>query len=66
MAKRNNVEMLSPYMMDITKPKLVEITIRDDGKVVWVNVDSLCRLRCCDIKVIKVDDRRTKFCKRGD
>ena len=32
-------------MLDITAPEAVEIVIRADGKVIWVNIDGLCRLR---------------------
>ena len=36
--------------LDITAPDHVEITIRDDGKVVWINVDAVCVLRICRAK----------------
>jgi hypothetical protein len=34
-------------MNDITDAKEVEIIIRADSKVVWVNVDGHCVLRVC-------------------
>jgi len=36
-------------MLDITAPSHVEIEIREDGHVVWVNVDGECVLRACRI-----------------
>lgn len=56
--------MAKPYNrmegLDITAPELVEIKIRFDKKVVWVNIDGICRLRVCQIKNLKVqDDSRT-------
>lgn len=45
-------------MMDITAPKGVQVQIREDGKVLWVNVDGMCVLRCCQIEVLDVEDNR--------
>lgn len=46
-------------LVDINGPEVVEIKIRNDGKVVWINVDGICRLRACQIKqLILEDDRR--------
>ena len=45
-------------MIDITAPKGVQVQIRADGKVIWVNVDGKCILRCCQIEVLEVDDSR--------
>ena len=37
-------------MLDITAPKHgVDIEWREDGTVIWVNVDGICRLRICQI-----------------
>lgn len=52
-------------MVDIQSPKSgVEIIIRSDGTVLWVNVDGECRLRICKIStaspLIIVDERRLK------
>jgi hypothetical protein len=30
-------------MIDVTAPASGEVSIRNDGKVVWVNVDGICR-----------------------
>jgi hypothetical protein len=49
-------------MLDITAPKGVQVQIRADGKVLWVNVDGKCVLRCCQIEVLDVDDARPDLC----
>jgi len=36
----------------------VEIRIRSDGKVVWINVDGICRCRVCNVKEIEIIDER--------
>jgi hypothetical protein len=47
------------HQMDISAPKRgVDITVREDGKVVWVNVDGICVLRICQIPVLDVLDAR--------
>ncbi len=46
-------------MSDITAPKQpVEIDIRFDGGVLWVNVDGKCVLRICRIPAIILKDSR--------
>ena len=45
-------------LLDITNPENVEIRIRGDGKVIWVNVDGICRLRCCGITCLDINDER--------
>lgn len=32
-------------IIEVIAPKQVEVTLRADGKVLWVNVDGVCRLR---------------------
>lgn len=40
---------------------IVEVEIRDDGNVLWVNIDGLCKLRVkTDGKPIVVKDNRLK------
>jgi len=46
--------------LDVTAPTSVQITIREDGRTIWVNVDEVCLLRACRIKDLKVVDLRTK------
>jgi hypothetical protein len=49
---------IGEQMIDITAPEVVEILIRDDGKVVWINVDGICRFRACEIKALIAKDKR--------
>jgi len=46
--------------VDVTGADVVEISIREDGKVVWINVDGMCACRVCRIGEIIIDDRRVK------
>lgn len=45
-------------MLDVTAPEEVEIQIRVDGKVVWVNIDGVCKLRACRVKKLTIIDER--------
>jgi hypothetical protein len=45
-------------MVDVTAPEVVEIRIRWDGQVVWVNVDDICRFRACQVKLVILEDDR--------
>jgi hypothetical protein len=47
--------------MDITAPQAVEIHIRHDGLVVWVNVDGICRFRACQIGELAIIDDRVEY-----
>lgn len=48
-------------MIDITSPEYpIEIAIRNDGDVIWVNVDGKCVLRVCGIQAIMLNDYRKK------
>jgi predicted DNA-binding protein len=44
--------------LDITAPQVVEMSVRQDGKVVWVNVDGICRFRACQIEQLILEDHR--------
>lgn len=55
-------------LKDITGAEEVEVAIREDGKVIWVNTEKGCALRICRIKNLKLDDSRkllTKFSTHG-
>jgi hypothetical protein len=41
-------------VLDISNPESVEIIIRHDMKVVWVNIDGICALRACGIKKVSL------------
>lgn len=42
--------------VDITEPQIVEIVVRDDKKVVWVNVDGVCVCRICRIPHLEMPE----------
>lgn len=47
--------------LDIVNPMTpVEVEIRQDGKVLWVNIDGICRLRVCQISHLILKDNRGK------
>jgi hypothetical protein len=52
------VESGEGEMYDFMDAKEVEVSIRSDGKVVWINIDGACRVRCYRPEYIKIDDRR--------
>lgn len=52
-------EITPTEMLDITEPELVEIDIRSDGTVIWVNIDGICRLRVCRVTQLILNDNRT-------
>lgn len=47
-------------MLDITGAEYVQVAIRDDGKVLWVNTEQGCVLRICQVKNIEIVDERPK------
>jgi hypothetical protein len=47
-------------MQDLTGVKAVEVMVRDDGQVIWINVDGRCVLRVSKIEYLEVNDERTK------
>ena len=52
--------MSDSKLLDITGADVVELVIRDDGKVVWVNVNGICCLRVCKVERVVLDDRRVE------
>lgn len=44
--------------LDVTGAEEVEVSIKSDGSVIWINVDGLLRLRVCRIKKITIEDGR--------
>jgi len=53
-------------MVDVTAPRVVEISIREDGKVIWINVDGICRFRACQIETVILEDRRNEENEESD
>ncbi len=45
-------------MIDISKPEVIEILIKTDGKVIWINTENGCIFRACCIKKLIVNDGR--------
>jgi hypothetical protein len=45
-------------MLDLTDFDTVEILIRRDGKVVWINTERGCLFRVCRIRTLYVTDER--------
>jgi len=45
-------------MLDITGSECVQVEIRNDGKVVWINTEDGCVVRICRIKHLDVVDNR--------
>jgi len=56
-AEKMDIETLhkiNDSAVDISSPEAVEVLIRADQKVIWVNVNGVCVLRCCKIKNLVV------------
>lgn len=52
---QHNVKRELPQV-DITAPEGgVQISVRPDGKVIWVNVDGVCVLRVCEVPYLELD-----------
>ena len=51
-----------PGLLDFAVSDLpVEVRVRQDGEVLWINVGPKCVLRICGIKEIVVEDDRPKL-----
>jgi hypothetical protein len=49
-------------MLDISGAEEVQVQIRHDARLIWVNVDGSCILRICKIKNFELaDDRVADF-----
>jgi hypothetical protein len=44
--------------LDMTAPEVVQIQVDASGETVWINVDGVCRLRCCRVGQIEIEDNR--------
>lgn len=59
------INMDATKMIDINcaedDVKEIDVTLRQDGAVLWVNVDGICVLRICKIgKQLKINDMRSR------
>ena len=58
MAISPNTQQLLNMALDITAPKyIVEVQTREDGSVLWINVDGVCVLRICKIPELHVNGK---------
>ena len=49
-------------LMDITAPEVIQLVIRNDSKVVWINgPGGNCLFRACQIGSLVIDDRRDRL-----
>lgn len=46
--------------LDIIEPQLVEIQIRDDKQVIWINIDGKCAVRICRITALLIEGPRRR------
>lgn len=53
-------ELVMDSMIDITGAEIVEVQVRSDGKVLWVNIDGICRLRVNQINHLKILKEKDK------
>jgi hypothetical protein len=45
--------------IDITAPEFpVDVVVRADGKVLWINIGEVCIMRICQMKEIIITDDR--------
>lgn len=49
---------LDGEFLDVFDAQEVEVAIRSDGRVLWINIDGRCRIRVLRPKNIAIDDRR--------
>lgn len=42
-------------LTDVTKPESVQILVSPDKSRLWVNVDGVCLLRCCQIERLELE-----------
>lgn len=55
-----NSYIKSEGALDITGAEGVQVQIKADGKVLWINTENGCVLRVCQIKNIEINDERTE------
>ncbi len=56
-AKRS-VRSTTQELMEVIEPKVLQIVIKQDGSVVWINSEDRCLLRACRIQSLEVRDER--------
>jgi hypothetical protein len=58
-AEGEQLELVVAAEMDVAGPEAVEVEVRADGTVIWVNVDGICRFRACRVGRLTVTDHRS-------
>ena len=53
-----DIDKLLEKQIDISGAEVAEVSIKEDGKVLWINVDGVCVCRVCRIEKLVIDDRR--------
>lgn len=51
-------ELKNLQSLDITGAEVVQIQVKADGSVVWVNTEMHCVLRICQVKSVEILDER--------
>ena len=53
------MEHLIKKSIDVSGAEYCQIQIREDGKVVWINVNGICVCRVCRIEELRIiDDKK--------
>jgi hypothetical protein len=55
---KKDMEIKVTEMLDINGPEQVEVLLRADHKVLWVNIEGICRLRVCNIQNFEFRDEK--------
>ncbi len=55
-----SLEYLIKKSIDVSGIENCEVRIREDGKVIWINVNGVCVCRVCRIENLEVNDDRRK------
>ena len=53
------IGVVDDYMKDVTSASVLDIVIKADGKVVWINTEKGCQFRACRIGHLTVHDERS-------
>jgi hypothetical protein len=51
-------EVYAGSLLDISNPEHVEVVLKEDHKVLWVNIEGVCKLRVCNIQNFEFKDER--------
>lgn len=51
---RAQQQALTDAMLDISRATHVQVEVREDKKVLWINVNGVCVLRVCAIENLEI------------